>query len=119
MGTKKRKTLPEWVMELAAEWRARADEYEADGVNTHLLLRRLADDLESRATAYWLQTLTVSEAASEVGYTADYLYRALRAGAIPNVGGPKSPRVRRCDLPRKAGRTVTLAEQINARRRSA
>ena len=120
MGRKKREQMiPEWVAELTAEWRARADEYERDGVNTHLLLRRLADDLEASATSYYLETLTVAAAAEETGYTPDYLYRALRAGTLLNVGGPKSPRVRRSDLPRKAGRTVTLAEEINARRRSA
>jgi hypothetical protein len=37
------------------------------------------------------------------GYSADYLGRMLRSGSIPNAGRPHAPRIRRADLPRKAG----------------
>jgi len=46
--------------------------------------------------------LTLREAARESGYSPDHLGRLVRDGAIPNAGRPRSPRIRRKDLPRKA-----------------
>jgi hypothetical protein len=48
------------------------------------------------------ETLTLREAASESGYSQDHLARLVRAGAIPNAGRARSPRIRRANLPRKA-----------------
>jgi hypothetical protein len=66
------------------------------------------DDI-SRFEAETLLSLT--QAAYESGYSADALGRMVRAGKIPNRGRSGAPKVRRADLPRKAGRCLTLSDQ--------
>jgi len=51
-----------------------------------------------------LEALSLPQAASESGYSADHLAREVRVGRIPNAGRRGAPRIRRGDLPRKPGR---------------
>ena len=46
--------------------------------------------------------LTLTEAASESGYSPDHLGRLVRGGVIRNAGRTNAPKIRRADLPRKA-----------------
>lgn len=45
--------------------------------------------------------LNLTQAAAESGYTPDHLGSLVRSGVIPNAGRPKSPKIRRSDLPLK------------------
>ena len=45
--------------------------------------------------------MSLVEAASECGYSADHLGRLVRSGQIPNAGRANAPKVRRRDLPKK------------------
>jgi hypothetical protein len=68
----------------------------------------------------------LTEAARESGYSVEYLGRLVRHGMIPNPGKKGSPRIRRCDLPRKPGgaaadarpRTEGDSVQVESRSRS-
>ena len=62
-----------------------------------MVLDRCADELEA--------TLSLVEAASESGYSADHLGRLVRDGKIPNAGRPGAPRIARKHLPRKCHST--------------
>ncbi len=58
--------------------------------------------------------LTLSQAARESGYGADHIARLVRQGKIRNAGRPHAPRIRRADLPRKAGAlTPAATRRIN------
>ncbi len=59
--------------------------------------------IERRVREAHLESLSLEDASAESGYCADHLGRLVRDGTIPNAGEPYSPRIRRCDLPRKPG----------------
>ena len=64
-------------------------------------LESVADELE-RTLADWLvEELTLDQAAEESGFS----YSTLQQRKEIHVGTPGSPRIRRCDLPRKPGRS--------------
>lgn len=65
------------------------------------LLDRVLVDAEALFATEEGETLTLRQAAEESGYSRDHIARLIRAGTIPNAGRPRSPRVRRADLPRK------------------
>lgn len=48
--------------------------------------------------------LNLTEAAAESGYSPDHLGALVRQGVIPNAGRPKSPKIKRSDLPLKPSR---------------
>ncbi len=95
--------LPRWVVEFAQQLR---DEVERRRVLTPhdalvSALPEIARQLEDRARAYALQSLSVSQASEETGFTQDHLYRLIKTGQIEDVGTGSSRRIRRADLPRK------------------
>jgi hypothetical protein len=49
------------------------------------------------------EPLTLAQAATESGYSADHLGREIARSKIPNAGRRNAPRVRRGDLPKKPG----------------
>ena len=90
--------------DLADRWRDEADKYEGDGalVRADALLRRVADELTEAIDRWWLEELTLEEAAEERGRSYDTIQRRVASGDLPNVGRRHRPRVRRADLYRKA-----------------
>ena len=70
--------------------------------------RKAADEWESEFTAWWLEELTVAEAAPESGYSPESLREMVRDGRV-NSGSGDGVRVRRCDLPRKSKRVTPPA----------
>jgi hypothetical protein len=93
--------------DLADRWRDEAERYEADGVPGHAaLLRRVAGELWETLDRWWLEELTLEEAAEERGRSYDTIQRRVASGDLPNVGCKHRPRVRRADL----YRTATTAE---------
>lgn len=90
---------PSYAEELASTWREEADHLEDYGVPGYpMLLRRVADQLERAARQYWLETLTLEQAAKEAGVSYDTMQRKVCSGRVPNVGRRGKPLVRRCDL---------------------
>lgn len=94
------------ITEIAERWRREADSYERDValVSGDAVLRRVADELEAAWREWELEELSVAQAANESGYTISAIEKQLRWGRIPNAGEAGRPRIRRSDLPRKAGR---------------
>lgn len=108
---------------LPAAWRERAVFLRRHGATEAAeTTSTLADELEIALRADAGVVLTLVEAARESGFSADYLGRLVARGAIPNVGRPRAPRIRRTDLPRKPGAlpsSPTAAMFGGARRRVA
>ena len=92
-------------MDLAARWRQEANRLRSlEAVGQAATLEAAASELEEANRNRALTVLSLSEAAAESGGNSeDHLGRLLREGTIPNAGEPYSPRIRRCDLPRKPG----------------
>ena len=87
---------------------------------------RIAGDLEQAFREWWLAELSVSEASTESGYSADRLRELVREGRLPDQRPPGSSgeiRIRRADLPRRPLTAATpsavdaLAAQILAGRK--
>ncbi len=87
-----------------ARWRQRRDDFDrlSAAVEARALLDSLLSELELLFAEEEEHGLTLTEAASESGYSQDHLARLVRDGTIPNAGRPRAPRIRRKDLPRKA-----------------
>ena len=118
-------TIRRWVSAYATELRDEAARRSKlwPGDPLASALSAIANEIEERATAYAIEALTLEQAADESGYSYAHVQRTVSEGAIDNVGEPGAPRIRRGDLPRKAGRGPTLraepgdlADEILARR---
>lgn len=88
-----------------ARWIARRDELRrlhalVDGAE---LCDALLGDLDALLSASASELLSLRQAAAESGYSPDHLGRLIREGKIPNAGRHHAPRIRRADLPRRAG----------------
>ena len=57
-----------------------------------------AADLEERLREWWLEELTIEDAATELGVNYDAMRKRLANGSTTNAGRKGAPRVRRCDL---------------------
>ena len=58
----------------------------------------LADRIESITEQWWIEELTLQQAADERGLSYDTVQRKVSNAELPNVGRKHAPRVRRCDL---------------------
>ena len=87
---------------LLAEWREEAALFRRRGLNQAAdLAESYAAELEAAVSAYELATLTLTEAATESGYSVSHLGRMVRDGTIPNAGRANAPRIAMKDLPRR------------------
>ncbi len=90
------------LRELPARWRDDADRFERDAVPGHAtVLRRVADELAEALDRWWLEELTLEQAAEERDQSYDTIQRRVASGDLPNVGRKHRPRVRRADLYRR------------------
>ena len=87
---------------LVTAWRSRAEELERYSAPAAVAFRDAAQELETALRVDANAVLTLAEAAMASLYSKDHLRHLIAAGAIPNVGKKRSPRVRAGDLPRKA-----------------
>ena len=96
---------------LAHQWRERATELRtwAAAEGSAVALEGCARELEDALRAAQDALLTVSQAASESGYSERRLRELLAEGKIPNAGQPGASRIRRADIPRKPRATNTQA----------
>jgi hypothetical protein len=92
------------VASLSTRWRALAETLRAHAAEgAALAYERTADELDAALRLQADELLTLEEASAESGLTADHLGREVRNARIPNAGRKGAPRIRRADLPRKAG----------------
>lgn len=66
-----------------------------------MALEQAAAELEDALHSATAHVVTLEQAATVSGYTADHLARLLRTGRIPNAGRRNAPRIRVGDLPSK------------------
>ena len=59
------------------------------------------------------EVLTLAEAAAESGYARRTIRQKIQMGQIPNIGKKNAPRIRRGDLPKRAG-SVKKADSFDA-----
>ncbi len=92
---------------LIAEWRELAEILRAEGCPEVAAAReRCASELETALRKHDSEALSVKQAASESGYSAEYLRRVLRESPALNVGRPRKPLILRRDLPRRVTSTL-------------
>ena len=86
-----------------AKWSSEAETLRRLGahVDGASLIEAILADLRAASDANAVEALTLDEAATESGYTAEHLGRLLRNGTIPNAGRKNSPRILRRYLPLK------------------
>ena len=72
-----------------------------------IALESCAAELEATLRERDETTLSLTEAATESGYSTDHLGRLVREGKIPNAGRPGAPRIARSILPRKTQAPAT------------
>ena len=90
------------IQALAGRWREEAALYRKRGQkDLAAAAESYAAELETGLNEWMSERLTLEEAAKESGYSYSTLQHRLREGSLPNVGEKGTPRVRRCDLPRK------------------
>ena len=96
--------IAQCTRDLVTEWRLEAERMELRGLTEPVgVIRSMADELQAVLGRQESEILTLQEASTESDYSADHLGRLVRAGDIPNAGRPGAPRIRRRDLPKKAG----------------
>ena len=87
---------------LAVHWRDEASILDKRGATAQAIaIRSCACEMELEIAACDLETLTLTEAAAESGFSYSALEKGIRSGRIPNAGEHGRPRIQRCDLPRK------------------
>ncbi len=97
--------MPSSLASLLSQWRDEAATLRRRGAPQQAeALDSCAEELEAALREHSLQALTLNEASQESGYSYSTLQKKVASGELPNVGSKNCPRVRRGDLPRKAGR---------------
>jgi hypothetical protein len=94
---------------LTDKWRLEAALYERRGLtNFAAMARSFADELASYERERGLEKLTLTQAATETGFSKEHIGRLLETGRLPQAGEKFAPRVCRKDLPLKAKKLPTL-----------
>jgi len=89
--------------DLPKRWRQRAAELRDLGLESQArCFEACADELSADWVTWWTEPLMIAEAEAESGYSRSQIGRLVKDGTIANMGKDGAPRVRRCDLPRKA-----------------
>ena len=104
--------------ELVTAWLARAEELRPYAAPAAEAFERAAAELRAALHEESLGTVNLEEAAAISGYSADHLGRLVKDGTIPNAGRKNAPRIRRCDVPRKATAGASREPDPSLRARS-
>ena len=99
--------------ELLARWRTLADTLEPYAAPAAIAWRAAADELEAAQREEADELLTLEAAALASGYSVETLRKLVAHGTIPNAGKKHRPRIRRADLPRRAGQRTDVTEQAS------
>lgn len=99
---------------LPNRWRARAADVRewAAAEGAAQALEKAAEELDAALRTGSGELMTLTDAATASGYSADHIGRLVRTRAIPNHGRRNAPRVRLADLPLKAG-ALPAAPELN------
>ena len=90
--------------DLPERWRADAETLSRHGADSLArVCRAHADELEEALRDAASEALDLAAAARESGYSRDRLRHMIAAGELANAGRKGAPRIRRGDLPVKAG----------------
>ena len=90
--------------ELPAIWRARAEVLAENGAEGQArAVKRCAEQLELALKCHGEETVSLTRAARDRGYTPDHIGRLVRQGKFKNYGRPGAPRVRLSEIPFKPG----------------
>jgi hypothetical protein len=84
--------------ELPNHYRAKAQTLERFAPAAAEAFREAAEELEQAQSAFDHEPLTLTAAASESPYTADWLGKLIKQGKLPNAGRPNAPRILRKHL---------------------
>jgi len=91
---------------LPARWRREAERFQDLGADAQArTLEWCARELEQAQREWELEALTLADAAKESEYSYSALQKHVASGTLENVGEEGSPRIRRCDLPRKPAKS--------------
>jgi hypothetical protein len=91
--------------ELVEQWRDEAEFFRRRGQEALAgMAESYAAELETTLQEHAMEELTLQEATQESGYSYSALQKMVANSELQNVGEKHRPRVRRCDLPRKAKR---------------
>ena len=91
------------LAELIERWTLDAERARTLGCdNAATVLEVCTRELAAALDAYMLEPISLYQAADETGYSYSAIQKGVASGDIPNVGKKGSPKVRRCDLPKKA-----------------
>ena len=94
---------------LVAAWRDRATSlrrYAPEAANAY---EDAAGELAAILRSGGAELLSLEAAGRECGYSADHLGKLIRRGKLTDHGRRHAPKVRRDELPRKAGKVHRLA----------
>ncbi len=96
--------MPRSLDGLAADWREDAETLRKRAATAQaVVLESCAEELETVLRERDFEALTLQGASEESGYSYSALQKMVAEGKLPNRGDKNRPRVRRGDLPRKAG----------------
>ena len=85
--------------DLAGRWRTLAEDFRRYGQESAAAMAEaFAGELEEWWREWWLEQLTLEEAADEAGVSYSAMQKRLAEGRVTNVGRRGSPLVRRADL---------------------
>jgi hypothetical protein len=100
--------------------REEAAEFERNGAEGAAKARTaVAEDLEREWHAHQQEPMKLAAAALESGYSVAALQLMLKQGKIPNAGERGTPRILRCNLPRKPGHDVVVPRPTRVESRQA
>lgn len=99
------------LQELQSRWQQKRQDFERLDVTVRgaTLIDELLADVQQVTSNRDDEFLNLSQAAIACGYTADHIGRLVRVKKLRNHGRPNAPRVRRGDLPQKAGQPSAVA----------
>lgn len=100
--------------EFEAKWREEAEllRRRRAQVDAGELLEEVLTDFRAVVIQENEELLDLQAASRESGYSADHLGRLVRDGVIRNAGRRNAPKIRRGDLPRKAGALRESARRL-------
>lgn len=102
------------LTDLLTRWRTRAEELRPYAAPAAEAFTRAADELDAEIRTAADESLGLSDAARESGYSERRLRELVAGGELENVGRKGSPRFRRGDLPHRPKRAGSKDPQALA-----
>jgi hypothetical protein len=99
--------------ELTEKWQALRRDFDrvAAHVNGAKVVGEFLADLDAMENSEGYETLSMQQAATLSGYSAEHIARLVRTGLLPNCGRKNKPLIRRSDLPRKPQQSLANSSE--------